>query len=51
MFSPTLIEGRRVSDHSHQELSMGAAFVIGMPQRFPHKQGDGKLAWEGAAGK
>ena len=33
-FSSALIGGRTVTDPSHQELATGAAFVIGMPQRF-----------------
>ena len=40
--------GGGVIDPSDQEFSTGAAFVIGMPQRFSHKEGYGKLAWEGA---
>ena len=41
--SSALIGWRSVTDPSHQELSMGAAFVIGMPQRFSCREGDGKL--------
>ena len=43
--------GRSVTDPSHEELSTGAAFVIGMPQRFSCREGDGMLVWEGAVGK
>ena len=50
-FSFALIGGRTVTDPSHQELATGAAFVIGMPQRFVCKEGDGILVWEGAGGK
>ena len=50
-FSVALIGGRSVTDPSHQDLSTGAAFVIGMPQRFFCREGHGMLIWEGAAGK
>ena len=43
--------GRSVTDPSHQVLSWGAAIVIGMPQRFSCRAGDGKFVWERAAGK
>ena len=33
-FSFALIGGRSVNNPSHQELSMGTAFVVRMPQRF-----------------
>ena len=49
-FSSALIGGRSVPHPSHQELAMGAAFVIGMPQRFVCREGDGMLVWEGAGG-
>ena len=50
-FSSALIGGWSVTDPSHQELATGAAFVIGMPQRFFCREGDGMLVWEGAVGK
>ena len=50
-FSSALIGGQTVTDPSHQELAMGAAFVIGMPQRFVCREGDGMLVWEGAGGQ
>ena len=43
--------GRRAADPSHQELATGAAFVIGTPQSFCCREGDGMLVWEGAVGK
>ena len=49
-FSSALIGGQTVTDPSHQELATGAAFVIGMPQRFVCKEGDWMLVWEGAGG-
>ena len=48
-FAP--IGGPSVTDPSHQEPSTGAAFVIGMPERFSCREGDGMLVWEGAVGK
>ena len=50
-FSSALMGGRSVTDPSHQELATGAAFMIGMPQRFVCREGDGVLVWEGAGGK
>ena len=50
-FSSALIGGRTVTDPSHRELATGAAFVIGMPQRFVCREGDGMPVWEGAGGK
>ena len=50
-FSSALIGGQTVTDPSHQELATGAAFVIGMPQRFVCREGDGMLVWDGAGGK
>ena len=50
-FTSALIGGQTVTDPSHQELATGAAFVIGMPQRFVCREGDGMLVWEGAGGK
>ena len=50
-FSSALIGGQTVTNPSHQELATGAAFVIGMPQRFVCREGDGMLVWEGAGGK
>ena len=50
-FSSALIGGRSVTDPSHRALATGVAFVIRMQQRFSSREGDGKLAWEGAVGK
>ena len=51
IFCSALIGGHTVTDPSHQELATGAAFVIGMPQRFVCREGGGMLVWEGAGGK
>ena len=42
-FSSALIGGRSLAHPSHQELTTGAAFVIGMPQRLVCREGDGML--------
>ena len=49
--SCALIWGRTGTHPSHQELATGAAFVIGMPERFVCREGDGMQVWEGAGGK
>ena len=50
-FSSALLGGRNVNDPACHELSMEAAFVIGMLHSFSCREGDGKLVQEGAVGK
>ena len=47
-FSSALLRGGSVTDRSHQELSTGPSFPIGMPQSFSCREGDGTLVWQGA---